>query len=40
MLLVSTMPTQSGEPLEMSAVREEESPVDDSSRENSSGDTF
>lgn len=40
MLLVSAMPTQSGEPLETSAVREEESPVDDSSSENSSGDTF
>lgn len=40
MLLVSVMPTQSGEPLEISAVRDEESPVDDSSSESSSREIF
>lgn len=39
-LLVSVMPAQSGELREISAVREEESPVDDSSNESSSRDVF
>lgn len=39
-LLVSVSPTQSGEPLEISAVSEEESPVEDCSKETSSWDVF